>query len=125
MTEEEHEALCRRCGMCCHEKVRFGEQVVITDIPCEFLDTETNMCRVYGERLTKQPRCSSAEDSVKANSLPNDCPYVGGVDGYLEPHVLAEHPEYEQAVNALFPGRQEGRLTRSKIMAKRYRRGKK
>lgn len=101
------EALCRRCGMCCHEKVRFGEQVVITDIPCQYLDPKTNLCTVYPERLTKQPRCSSAEDSLKANSLPEDCPYVGGISEYLAPHLLSEHPEYERAIDALFPGRKE------------------
>lgn len=115
----DHEALCRRCGVCCHEKVRFGEQVVITDIPCPFLDTETNTCTVYAERFTKQPRCSSAEDSAKANSLPGDCPYVGGIADYLTPHLLVDHPEYEKAVDALFPGRREGRLPTSKAMLRK------
>ena len=116
-----HEALCRRCGLCCHEKVRFGDQVVITDIPCQFLDPATNLCTVYPERLTRQPRCSSAEDSIKANSLPGDCPYVGGLSGYPNPHLLIEHPEYEQAINALFPGRREGTLPKSAAMARRRR----
>lgn len=105
-----HEALCRRCGRCCFEKVRFGQLVVITDIPCAYLDTETNLCTVYDKRLRKQHRCSSAEDSRKANALPGDCPYVGGDSGYLSPEFLDDHPEYENAVNALFPGRKEGRL---------------
>lgn len=103
------ENICRRCGVCCHEKVRFGEQVVITDIPCPFLDETTNRCTVYPDRLTRQPRCSSAEDSVKANSLPDDCPYVGGRTDYQPAHLLTEHPEYEQAVNTLFPERRRGR----------------
>lgn len=102
------EDLCRRCGVCCHEKVRFGDQVVITDIPCPFLDVETNLCAVYPERFIKQPRCSPAEDSAKANALPGNCPYVGGLDGFVEPHLLSEHPEYEKAVDTLFPDRKEG-----------------
>lgn len=114
---ERHEALCRRCGVCCHEKVRFGEQVVITDIPCPFLDPENNLCRVYPERYARQPRCASAEDSVGGGTLPDDCPYVGGLDNYPAPHLLIEHPEYERAVNALFPGRKEGALARSAVMA--------
>jgi uncharacterized cysteine cluster protein YcgN (CxxCxxCC family) len=113
-TEEEREALCRRCGICCHEKVRFGGQVVITDIPCDYLDLETNLCTIYPERLTKQPRCSSVEDSIKANSLPGDCPYVGGLSDYQTPHLLSDHPEYERAINVLFPGRKEGRLRTGK-----------
>ena len=112
------ESLCRRCGLCCHEKVRFGEQVVITDIPCEFLDVKTRQCTVYPERFRKQPRCSTAEDSAKANSLPGDCPYVGGVSNYLAPHLLSEHPEYERAVNALFPGKRIGKPGGKKRPAK-------
>ena len=118
----EREALCRRCGVCCHEKVRFGEQVVITDIPCPYLDLKTNLCAVYPDRLVKQPRCSSAEDSVKANSLPRGCPYIKGRRGYLIPHLLADHPEYEQAVNTLFPERKEGRLKLDPAMAGKRKR---
>ncbi len=105
--EAVRESLCRRCGVCCHEKVRFGQQVVITDIPCEFLDSKTNLCTVYPDRFVKQPRCASAEDSLAAGALPGDCPYVGGKSDYPEPHLLADHPEYEQAVNVLFPGKRK------------------
>lgn len=101
---EKREALCRRCGGCCYEKVRFGEQVVITDIPCPFLDLATNLCTVYPERFRRQLRCSSADDSIRAGGLPGDCPYVGGLSNYPEPHLLAEHPEYERAIAALYPG---------------------
>ncbi len=100
-----YEALCRRCGVCCHEKVRFGELVVITDIPCKFLDTETNECTVYEERFIKQPLCTTAAASAESCTLPDDCPYVGGRAGYKAPELLSDHPEYERAINALFPGR--------------------
>ncbi len=102
---EASEALCRRCGVCCHHKVRFGDVVVITDVPCEFLDTATNLCAVYPERFRRQPLCSTAESSVAAGALPGDCPYVGGKSDYPAPVLLADHPEYEQAVNAIFPER--------------------
>lgn len=123
--EAMREALCRRCGVCCHQKVRFGEVVVITDVPCEFLDTATNACTVYAERYVRQPLCSSAEVSVESGTLPDDCPYVGGRDGYVAPLLLRDHPEYEQAVNALFPERPKGGLSRARIAAKRYGRGEK
>lgn len=99
------EAVCRRCGRCCHHKVRFGDIVLITDVPCEFLDRATNVCTVYAERFRHQPLCSTAEYSVKTGALPGDCPYVGGADGYDAPFLLSEHPEYEAAVDALFPER--------------------
>ncbi len=103
--EENRENLCRRCGMCCHHKVRFGNVVVITDVPCEFLDATTTLCAVYPERFARQPLCSSAEASVKSGALPEDCPYVGGRAGYAAPILLRDHPEYEEAVNELFPER--------------------
>ncbi|MDR1520461.1 MAG: hypothetical protein LBU23_10015 [Planctomycetota bacterium] len=105
------EELCRRCGVCCHEKARFGSLVVITDIPCRFLDPATRLCRVYPDRLSRQPRCSSAADSLLAGTLPADCPYVQGAAGYRAPHLLSGHPEYEQAVNALFPERKCAKST--------------
>lgn len=120
-----YEDLCRRCGMCCHQKVRFGDVVVITDVPCEFLDTTTNLCTVYPERFAKQPLCSSAEASVLAGALPGDCPYVGGVSDYQDPLLLRDHPEYEQAVNALFPERLKGAAAKVNIKALKYGRGKK
>ncbi|MDR1613150.1 MAG: hypothetical protein LBT97_10285 [Planctomycetota bacterium] len=101
----DRENLCRRCGVCCHEKVRFGDQVVITDIPCPFLDEETNLCAVYPDRFEKQPRCSSADQSAGVNGLPGDCPYVADRKNYRAPHLLSAHPEYEQAINALYPDR--------------------
>jgi uncharacterized cysteine cluster protein YcgN (CxxCxxCC family) len=103
--DDAHENLCRRCGACCHQKIRFPDGVLITDVPCEFLDTETNLCTVYPERFAKQPLCSSAEASVAAGALPGDCPYVGGCSDYEEPFLLRDHPELEEDVNALFPER--------------------
>ncbi len=114
------EDLCRRCGKCCHQKIRFGEVVVITDIPCEFLDPLTNLCTVYPERFSRQPLCSTAAVSAATGALPDDCPYVGGMSGYVAPLPLAEHPEYEQGVNAVFPERVEKKL--AGMTAAQYRR---
>lgn len=101
----EWERVCRRCGRCCRHKIRFGETVVITDIPCEFLDPLTNLCTVYPERYSRQPLCSSAGISLAIGVLPDDCPYVGGRSGYAAPLLLEEHPEWEDDVNAVFPER--------------------
>ena len=120
---EAHENLCRRCGVCCHQKVRFGDVVVITDVPCEFLDEATNLCAVYPDRFAKQPLCSSAEASVLAGALPDDCPYVGGVADYNAPVLLRDHPEYEDGVNTLFPERLKGKLSKTAIKAIKYQRG--
>lgn len=100
---EQLEAICRRCGRCCRQKVRFGDTVVITDIPCQYLDLETNTCTVYPQRLFKQPLCSSIDVAIANGAQPNDCPYVGGNSNYQAPQLLSEHPEYQSAVDSLFP----------------------
>lgn len=105
---ERWENLCRRCGVCCHQKVRFGDVVVITDVPCEFLDAASRLCSVYAERFAKQPLCAPAMTIAACGALPGDCPYVGGDAGYGEPLLLRDHPEYEEAVNRLFPEREKG-----------------
>lgn len=117
------ESVCRRCGRCCHRKIRFGDVVVITDVPCEFLDPVTNLCTVYPERFVRQPLCSSAEVSAATGTLPEDCPYVGGRSDYVAPLLLEDHPEYEQGVNAMFPERLGGKPP--KTTAAKYRRAQK
>lgn len=104
-SERRKEDLCRRCGICCHEKIRVGDRVIITDIPCKYLDAETNLCRVYNDRAKRESRCLGADAAVKANAMPGDCPYVAGVADYLDPWLLREHPEFEELVDSLYPER--------------------
>lgn len=108
--EAAYEALCRRCGICCLQKVRDGATVVITDVPCQFLDVMTCLCTVYPRRFEEQPQCATAAASVEAGTLPETCPYVGGRSNYRAPLMLADHPEYEDAINRIFPERLAGKV---------------
>ncbi len=48
MNRDQWEAVCRKCGRCCYEKVDLGGGIIhYTDEPCVHLDTETNLCKVY------------------------------------------------------------------------------
>jgi uncharacterized cysteine cluster protein YcgN (CxxCxxCC family) len=79
LSHEEWEALCRKCGKCCYEKVDLGGGVIqYTDEPCVHLDTETKLCRVYEKRHEVEPDCISlTEQMVRIlNWLPEDCAYV-------------------------------------------------
>ncbi len=105
--DSRYENLCRRCGVCCFQKVRSGDEVIITDVPCEFLDPATMLCTVYPERFEKQPLCTSARASVAMQCLPGTCPYTGGNADYQEPIFLKDHPEFEEAVNEIFPERKK------------------
>jgi len=70
------EQLCNNCGKCCYKKIIVGRTVFITPFPCEFLDTDTNLCTIYDKRHELNPLCLSIEEGMKVNAFPEDCPYV-------------------------------------------------
>lgn len=76
---EAWEARCQRCGLCCYERevTDDGEMAVNFASPCEFLDTETNLCTVYAERFEKCPACTQITPRKAASKffLPPSCAY--------------------------------------------------
>ena len=72
----QHESLCNHCGKCCYQKIIVGRKVYLTPFPCEYLDTQTNMCTVYDRRHELNPDCLSIEVGMKYSAFPEDCPYV-------------------------------------------------
>jgi len=88
------ESVCRRCGRCCYEKIDFEGRIYYTDLPCEFLDTRRNLCRVYAERDTRRPGCVRlTAANVAKGFLPADCPYVDGLEGYPAPFMADDEQE--------------------------------
>ena len=86
---EKWESICCRCGRCCYEKVDFEGRIYYTELPCEFLDTETNLCRVYTERDVKRPGCVRLTDEILPKGImPADCPYVSDIENYPAPRLL-------------------------------------
>ena len=82
----EWEAVCRRCGRCCHEKIDFEGRIYYTDIPCEHLDPVTKRCGVYEKRDTVRPGCVRLTPTkIEKGFLPADCPYVSEVANYPAP----------------------------------------
>lgn len=82
MTDDEWESICNRCGKCCYEKLDLGQgKIIYTEIPCEHLDPETKLCRVYDKRHEVTPDCMTlTQDLVRVLSwLPKDCAYVAYV----------------------------------------------
>lgn len=70
------ESLCTHCGKCCYKKLIIGRYVYITPFPCEFLDTNTNLCTIYDKRHELNPLCLSIERGMKVSAFTEDCPYV-------------------------------------------------
>lgn len=78
MNTDEWEAICRRCGKCCYEKVDLGGGIIrYTDEPCAYLDTESKLCKVYHNRGDVEPDCIAlTEHLVRTLTwLPEDCAY--------------------------------------------------
>lgn len=79
MNREDWEAICTKCGKCCYEKVDLGAgEIRYTDEPCQYLDLETNLCKIYNERHELEPDCISlTEELVRTLGwLPEDCAYL-------------------------------------------------
>ncbi|MGI6466183.1 MAG: hypothetical protein ACOXZZ_01065 [Sphaerochaetaceae bacterium] len=70
---------CSRCGLCCHNKVVYGD-VVVYDLSsyCEHYDPTTKECKIYFERLEKEARCKRVNRfrAMFASYLPETCAYV-------------------------------------------------
>lgn len=104
-TQEEHEDLCRRCGMSCHFAVPVnGLAVVIDALRCRFLAESKDStggkngryhCTVYDQRYAVAPWCHSAHQALQGGYLAQDCPYARGTAGYrgkvrLSPRLLGQ-----------------------------------
>ncbi len=72
--------LCTRCGNCCYQRhvTKDGEVLIDYFHPCENLDTETQLCRIYPDRLKKCSHCKKVTlwTALFNPTLPNDCPYA-------------------------------------------------
>ena len=79
---KKHEAKCRQCGRCCENKLKLGGKVYLTGTYCKWLDLKTKRCTVYANRSTVCPTCLSIPQAIACRILPNDCPYVAGIEDY-------------------------------------------
>ncbi len=74
------ESICNCCGKCCYDRMpgRDGEVIIFYNRPCEHLDTETHLCKVYDERFRKCFHCGKVRlfTALFNPTLPKDCPYV-------------------------------------------------
>ncbi|MBI5252372.1 MAG: hypothetical protein HY912_22995 [Desulfomonile tiedjei] len=79
LSRDKWEAICRKCAKCCYEKVDLGGGVIrYTDEPCEHLDTETKLCKVYDRRHEVEPDCISLTEHLVRflHWMPVECAYV-------------------------------------------------
>jgi len=71
--------LCNKCGLCCYARSvsPFGKVTIDFNAPCEYFDTNTNLCRVFEKRFKKCDHCGSVNlfCALFNRSLPPDCAY--------------------------------------------------
>lgn len=92
------EALCRRCGKCCTEKVEIEGVVYITKKPCRFLDRERKTCTAYPDRYRVEPDCASSLEGIPRMIFPADCPYTKGIPDYVAPRESWNDEDIDDAI---------------------------
>lgn len=86
MNRREWDAVCVRCGRCCYEKFNVRGRIYYTQVPCEYLDLKTRLCRVYPDRVARRPGCVPLTPELLTKGfLPADCPYVADRADYPAP----------------------------------------
>jgi uncharacterized protein len=79
MSLEEWESLCDGCGLCCQVRLQDTDtdEIVLSNIACDFLDLKTCRCSDYANRQTNVADCVKiTPDNVgELDWLPPSCAY--------------------------------------------------
>lgn len=79
MTEDEWESLCDGCGICCQLRLQDEdtEEIMLSNIACDYLCLNSHQCRDYQNRLKNQPLCAKiTPDNIHdLDWLPHTCGY--------------------------------------------------
>lgn len=81
MNQEEWEALCDGCGLCCFRKFITGRKkntrIHFTRIACDFLDLKTFRCTEYENRFKLCKECTrlTKKNVTEFSWLPQTCAY--------------------------------------------------
>lgn len=79
MNKRKWEAICKRCGLCCHEKLLYDDKILyFVNCPCEYLDKKKRICSVYENRFKVCKECRKVNlfRAMFASYLPSCCAYV-------------------------------------------------
>ncbi|MEM0515774.1 YcgN family cysteine cluster protein [Pseudoalteromonas sp. YIC-827] len=92
MSDKEWEAICDGCGKCClntfidsededdfspTDQLRPGEELIFTNIVCQYLDNKSCSCTQYEQRQTLVPSCVKLTKDNIADIffMPKSCSY--------------------------------------------------
>ncbi len=78
MNQAAWEAVCVRCGRCCHERLVGPEgEILAWGAPCPYLDPESRLCTAYERRFELEVECRLVTPRVVQRSrlMPEGCAY--------------------------------------------------
>ncbi|MGX5174306.1 YcgN family cysteine cluster protein [Aliikangiella sp. IMCC44653] len=79
LSETQWESICDSCCQCCAHKLQDEEteEIVKTNIVCQYLDTNQCRCTVYPDRHTYVPDCIKVtpENAAELDWMPDTCGY--------------------------------------------------
>ena len=61
--------------MCCYYSFFDGVENFVL-YPCKYLSKKTRRCKVYKNRLKKNPSCLNVDEMLKQGAVPEGCAYV-------------------------------------------------
>ena len=73
------DSICKKCGICCHDRdKKKGRLIVNYDMPCEYIDVESNTCIIYKNRFKICRECKKVTiiHALFSRYLPKTCGYV-------------------------------------------------
>jgi uncharacterized cysteine cluster protein YcgN (CxxCxxCC family) len=79
MTEKQWELICDGCAQCCAHKLQDEDtdEIFLTNVVCQYLDTKKCQCSVYGNRHVHVPDCIkiTPENAGSLPWIPDTCGY--------------------------------------------------
>lgn len=79
LNQKQWESICDGCAQCCAHKLQDEDtdEIFLTNIVCEYLDTPKCQCTVYGDRHIHVPDCIkiTPQNAKELSWIPETCGY--------------------------------------------------
>jgi uncharacterized cysteine cluster protein YcgN (CxxCxxCC family) len=99
--EKELESMCRKCGWCCHIRIRLsdGSCVVHPTATCKYLGIDNKCMNYHGRHDDPSVVCFNRDEMIRRDYiLPEDCPYTKLRIGYKGARKVTQE-EFDEIVD--------------------------